>query len=108
MIHFLFRHVQLGGHVHVHIWAGTPQEAENRARGKLGHLIMDPHDWAALRTLLETGMADVAGAVVEFEHGPQAPESSDEGGWAFSAVPESNLEVYKNYWGRWGRESGDS
>jgi hypothetical protein len=66
-VYFLFRPRPQGVHVHVHVWAGTALQAENRVRSKLGTLIMDPEQWGALRTLLETGMAGVAEASVEID-----------------------------------------
>jgi hypothetical protein len=53
--HFFFRVQRLGGHVHVHVWAGSRLQADNQARPKLGMLIMDPEQWAALRDLIVNG-----------------------------------------------------
>lgn len=45
----------LGGHVHVRIWAGTPAQAEQGARPKLGTLTMDPDQWAEFRGVMLSG-----------------------------------------------------
>jgi hypothetical protein len=72
---FLFRAQRLGGHVHVHVWAGTPLQADNRARPKLGTLIMDPEQWAALRDLIANGQPYALGEfeVVDYDCPEAAP-----------------------------------
>lgn len=45
---FLFRSRRLGGHMHVDVWCGTPQQKHDKTRAKLGTLIMDPEQWEAL------------------------------------------------------------
>jgi hypothetical protein len=80
---FLFRAQRLGGHVHVHVWAGTRLQADNHARPKLGMLIMDPEQWTALRDLIANGQPYALGEfeVVDYDQlrYPQGtgPESFD-------------------------------
>jgi hypothetical protein len=56
-MHWLFKVEHFGGHAHVGVWCGTPAQAENQTRAKLGFLIMDPDEWTELRSLIETGRA---------------------------------------------------
>ena len=51
-LHFLFRWRRLGGHVHVDVFAGTQQQADNSARPKLGTLVMDLDDWGQFQQLV--------------------------------------------------------
>jgi hypothetical protein len=67
MIYFLFRGERLGGHVHVHVWAGTALQRDNQARPKLGTLTMDPDDWRAFQTLVDEGQDRSGVARAEFE-----------------------------------------
>jgi hypothetical protein len=62
MKHFLFRGERLGGHVHVHVFAGTELQARNQARPKLGTLTMDPDDWRAFQALVDEGADQRGGA----------------------------------------------
>jgi hypothetical protein len=48
MTHFLFRARQLGAHMHVGVWAGNENQANQRSRPKLGELVMDPEQWQDL------------------------------------------------------------
>jgi hypothetical protein len=52
---WLIKGEQMGGHVHVGIWAGTQAQADAKARPKLGFLIMDDHEWRELVELVEVG-----------------------------------------------------
>lgn len=53
MTHFLLRGRRLGGQVHVGVWAGTELQAMNRARPKLGSLVMDLDQWDDLTNQLD-------------------------------------------------------
>lgn len=77
MTHFLLYGRQIGGHVHVDVWAGTGLQAENHARPQVGRLVMDPDQWESLKTLLETGMAGVAEASVEIEEDTPVGEPNE-------------------------------
>lgn len=51
-LHFLFRWEQLGGHIHVNVFAGTALQARNECRPNLGRLVMDTEDWRQFQQLV--------------------------------------------------------
>ena len=47
--HYLIRAHTKGGHVHAHVWSGTPLQTGQANRPKLGTLVMDPDEWVVFR-----------------------------------------------------------
>lgn len=65
MTYFLFRAQQRGGHVHVGVWGGSYGQAQNKARPKLGDLIMGADQWDDLKQQLLCGRETEASVEVE-------------------------------------------